>query len=285
MQKPRLPFFLRSIFFGLYLFLASPALSQQASSDTISPNDLFSAGRINSAIIAWTQQILQGIDVNPSLYNRAQAYIVIRQFKLALADIDLLESRQRPYVDPRVLLLKGVVYSELGDYKSALRFLDISIKSSRTSPSFTNRAVIYQKLGDLPKAESDFKLAATIDPTYSTFYNLASIQLSLRKSSDCISSANEAISRASSSFYPGLTVRGMCLYYAKAYEPAIADLLRSASLNSYQPEVYLFLGLSLRELKRIPESQPYLLKSADLFLQQSRQADYQEVMKLLSAPP
>ena len=197
----------------------------------------------------------------------------------------MLESKRRPYVDPLVLLLKGVVLSELSDYPSAIKYLDLSIKLSKTSSAFTNRAVIYQKTGNLPKAESDFKIAASLDPSYSTYYNLASIQLSLRKSKECLESANQSISLALPSFYPGLTVRGMCFFYSGSYELAIGDFLRSASINQFQPEVYLFLGLSLRKLNRIQESQSYLLKSADLFLQQSKQADYLEVMKLLSTPP
>lgn len=271
-------FFLFQIFVQIPLY-SQPNLSSQ------SPNDLFAAGKVNSAILVWTQLINRGIDVYPSLYNRAQAYIVIKQFKSALTDLNVLEIKRRPYVDPQVLSLKGVVLNELGDYKQALQNLDLSLKLSKTAYSLTNRGVIYQKLGNLPKAELDFFDASVMDASYSNFYNLASLQLSQKKYSECSINANKALSLLNSPFYPGYTVRGICSYHLNRYEESIADLLRSASINQYQPEAYLFLGLALLKVNRSAEAKSYLLKSADIFLEQSKQPEYQEVMKTLASIP
>jgi len=279
--------FARPLTFIIFLFQISsqtPSYSQPSQSFQ-SPNDLFTSGKVNSAILAWTQLINRGIDVYPSLYNRAQAYIVIKQFKSALSDLNTLEIKRRPFVDPQVLSLKGVVLNELGDYKQALQSLDLSLKLSKTAYSLTNRGVIYQKLGNLPKAEQDFLDASIIDPSYSNFYNLASLQLSQKKYSDCANNANKALTLLNSPFYPGYTVRGICFYHLNRYEESIADLLRSASINQFQPEAYLFLGMALLKVNRAAEAKSYLLKSADIFLEQSKQPEYQEVMKTLSSIP
>ena len=287
--KFNLPFpafvkFLTFIFFSFQLSLQAPSFSQ-SNQPTQSPNDLFTAGKVNSAILAWTQLINRGIDLYPSLYNRAQAYIVTKQFKLALADLNMLEIKRRPYVDPQVLSLKGVVLNELGDYNQALQSLNLSLKLSKTAYSLTNRAVIYQKLGNLPKAELDFHAASIMVPSYSNFYNLASLQLSQKKYSECSINANKALTLITSPFYPGYTTRGICSYHLTHYEDSIADLLRSASINQYQPEAYLFLGLALLKVNRSAEAKSYLLKSADIFLEQSKQPEYQEVMKTLASIP
>lgn len=277
----------RPLTFIIFLFPISaqiPSYSQPNQSYQ-SPNDLFTAGKVNSAILAWTQLINRGIDLYPSLYNRAQAYIVIKQFKSALSDLNTLEIKRRPFVDPQVLSLKGVVLNELGDYKQALQNLDLSLKLSKTAYSLTNRGVIYQKLGNLPKAELDFHDASIMDPSYSNFYNLASLQLSQKKYSECASNANQALTLLNSPFYPGYTVRGICSYHLNRYEESIADLLRSASINQFQPEAYLFLGLALLKVNRAAEAKSYLLRSADIFLEQSKQPEYQEVMKTLSSIP
>lgn len=273
------------IYFFLFQISVQIPLYSQPNLSSQSPNDLFTAGKVNSAILAWTQLINRGIDVYPSLYNRAQAYIVIKQFKSALTDLNILEIKRRPYVDPQVLSLKGVVLNELGDYKQALQNLDLSLKLSKTAYSLTNRGVIYQKLGNLPKAELDFFDASVMDASYSNFYNLASLQLSQKKYSECSINANKALSLLNSPFYPGYTVRGICSYHLNRYEESIADLLRSASINQYQPEAYLFLGLALLKVNRSAEAKSYLLKSADIFLEQSKQPEYQEVMKTLASIP
>lgn len=282
-----LSFFVKLLPFIFFLFqisTPSPSFSQPNQSSR-SPNDLFSAGKINAAILAWTQLINRGTDLYPSLYNRAQAYIVIKQFKLALTDLNILEIKRRPFVDPQVLSLKGVVLNELGDYNQALKNLDLSLKLSKTAYSLTNRGVIYQKLGNLPKAALDFHEASIMDPSYSNFYNLASLQLSQKKYSECALNANQALTLLNSPFYPGYTVRGICSYHLNRYEESIADLLRSASINQFQPEAYLFLGLALLKVNRPAEAKSYLLKSADIFLEQSKQPEYQEVMKTLASIP
>ena len=243
----------------------------------------FRSGSFNRAIQIWSLLIARGQDLQDSLYNRAQAYLVLRQFPLALADLNQLQKLQQPAVRSNTLVLRGIVHNETGNYQQALADFDQALAIDRNPLVFSNRAIAYQRTGQLAKAEADLQAAVKANSSQSNVYNLGAIQRLLNRYDLCIENAGKVIA-ANVTFAPAYTLRGMCLYSLGRYESAIAELLRGTTINRFQPDAYHYLGLSMMALKKSDQANQALLKAADLYLSQGDQQKYQEIMRLLASP-
>lgn len=265
------------------LALALP-LAQRAGAAPLSieAQQAFRGGNVNAAIALWSQMITAGQEVQDSLYNRAQAFLVLRQFQLALNDLNQLEMMQRPSVRSYTFLLRGIVFNEMQSYEAALRDFDLAEKIDKNRLVFANRAVAYQRTGQFVKAEQDLLQAIRSDPSQANLHNLAAIQLSLAKYGDCAANAGRVLA-INRTFYPAYTVRGICFYHLGRLEEALADFLRSTTLSPAQADASHYLGLSLIALGKPESAQPILLRAADLYLNQNDQAGYQQVMQILSS--
>jgi tetratricopeptide (TPR) repeat protein len=241
----------------------------------------FQRGNVNRAIQIWSQLILQGQDVEASLYNRIQAYLVIRQFPLALADLNSLERIQRPQINSNTYLLRGITLNELHDFPGALKNFNLALGQDRNPLVYANRAITYQNNGRLDLAEADLNQAVLSEASPASLYNLAAIQRQLGHYKQCLLNLNRAIG-LNGGFPPAYSLRGICHYYLGAYNLAMGDLLRANALDPGQPESYHYLGLSLAALKRPNEANQFLLKAADLYLGQNDQIRYQQLMQLLT---
>ncbi len=248
----------------------------------IQAQQTFNSGNINAAIALWSQMINAGQDVQDGLYNRAQAFLVLRQFRLAYNDLNQLEGMQRPRVRSYTFLLRGIVLNEMQNYPAALLDFNLAQKIDNNRLVFANRAVAYQRTGQLALAEQDLLQAVRTDQSQANIHNLAAIQLSLGKFSDCVNNSSRILSTYRS-FYPAYTVRGICFFRLGRLEDAVADFLRSATLNPAQADVSQYLGLALISLGKADQARPFLLHAADLSLGQNDQVRYQEVMKILSS--
>lgn len=263
---------------GRSILLAQASLNPLA----IQAQQAFNSGNINAAIALWSQLINSGQEVQDSLYNRAQAFLVLRQFPLALNDLNQLEEMQRPSVRSMTFLLRGIVFNEMQNYAAALRDYNLAQKIDNNRLVYANRAVTYQRTGQFAKAETDLLQAIRTDPSQSNIHNLAAIQLSLNKYAECAANATRALA-SNKTFYPAYTVRGICLYNLGRLEPAVADFLRTTTLNPAQADASHYLGLSLIALGKPDQARNLLLRAADLYLSQNDQVRYQEVMKILSS--
>jgi tetratricopeptide (TPR) repeat protein len=242
----------------------------------------FQSGNINRAIQVWTKLIYQNNLKEQSLYNRAQAYLVIRQLPLANSDLDLLLSSQLSVVSrSSVLLLRGIVFSEQGNLAAALQDLNASLALEPSSNGLSNRAVIYLKQKQYKLAESDLRQAIKSDPSQSNLYNLASVQLSLGSFKECVASTNKLV--AMNKFFPMVyTLRGTCLYRLRNYDEAISEFRRATSLDPQQADALYYQGLSLLALNKKDSALALILRSADMYLAVGNTPMYQEAMKTLS---
>jgi tetratricopeptide (TPR) repeat protein len=243
----------------------------------------FAAGAINGAIQIWSSLIAANRDLEPCLYNRAQAYLILAQLPLAQLDLDRLVILQRQRPNSATFLLRGILNNELANPSQALADFDRALKIDANPLVYANRALAYQRLGQLNRAEADLQLAVSRDPSASNLHNLAVVQRQLSRPEACISNASLVI-RAKPSFAPSYTVRGLCLYGLRRYQEAIADFLRSTTINPNQAEAQHYLGLSMVALGRPAEANPVLLKAADLYLLERNQQGYQAVMQQLASP-
>ena len=243
----------------------------------------FSAGAINAAIQIWSNLIAENRDIEACLYNRAQAYLILAQLPLAQLDLDRLVNLQRQRPSSATFLLRGILNNELANPNQALADFDRALKIDGNPLVFANRALAYQRKGQLDRAEADLQVAVQRDPSASNLHNLAVVQRQLGQLVPCISNAGLVI-RAKPTFAPAYTVRGVCLYGQRRYQDAIADFLRSTTINPAQAEAHHYLGLSLMALGRSAEANTVLLRAADLYLAERNQQGYQAVMQQLASP-
>ena len=201
----------------------------------------------------------------------------------AVCDLNQLQKLQQPAVRSNTLVLRGIVHNETGNYQQALADFDQALAIDRNPLVFSNRAIAYQRTGQLAKAEADLQAAVKANSSQSNVYNLGAIQRLLNRYDLCIENAGKVIA-ANVTFAPAYTLRGMCLYSLGRYEPAIAELLRGTTINRFQPDAYHYLGLSMMALKKSDQANQALLKAADLYLSQGDQQKYQEIMRLLASP-
>ena len=266
-------------------FQSRPVLLSQADTPAslyTSALGYFQSGNINRAIQVWTKLIFQNNLKEQSLYNRAQAYLVIRQFQLANSDLDLLLSSKLSAVSrSSVLILRGIVFSEQGNLSSALQDLNASLALEPSAGGLSNRAVVYLKQKQYKLAEADLRQAIKSDPSQSNLYNLASVQLSLGSYQDCVASTTKLV--ASNQYFPQVyTLRGTCLYRLRSYDQAVSDFLRAIALDAQQPDAFYYQGLSLLALNKKDSALALVLRSADMYLAVGNTQMYQEAMKALS---
>ncbi len=160
------------------LGMAQPACSEPAPL-AIQAQKAFNSGNINAAIALWTQMISAGQAVQDGLHNRAQAFMVLHQFPLALNDLNQLEVLQKPRVRSYTFLLRGIVLNEMQNYNSAFQDFNRAELIANNRLVFTNRAVAYQRTGQFTQAERDLQKAVRVNPSQANIHNLAAIQLSL----------------------------------------------------------------------------------------------------------
>jgi len=263
----------------------APAAGSGASTTALRrlADQRFAAGAINGAIQIWSTLIAENRDLEPCLYNRAQAYLILAQLPLAQLDLDRLVILQRQRPNSSTFLLRGILNNELGNPTQALVDFDRALKIDANPLVYANRALAYQRKGQLDRAEADLQLAVRQDPSASNLHNLAVVQRQLGRLEACISNASLVL-RAKPTFAPAYTVRGLCLYGLRRYQEAIADFLRSTTINPAQAEAQHYLGLSMVALGRAAEANPVLLRAADLYLAERNQQGYQAVMQQLASP-
>jgi pentatricopeptide repeat protein len=202
---------MRGLLIATLLNLWAPTHAAPPPSPATQARLAFEAGDINAAIALWSQMISNGIEVQDALYNRTQAYLVLRQFPLALSDLNQLELIQKPRARSTTFLLRGIVLNEMQNPNAALREFNLAEKIDRNRLIFANRAVAYQRLGRLQDAEQDLLKAVQVDPSQANGHNLAAIQLALGKLEECIKTSSQVIS-SYRTFYPAYTVRGICYF-------------------------------------------------------------------------
>ena len=243
----------------------------------------FAGGAINGAIQIWSSLIAENRDLEACLYNRAQAYLILAQLPLAQLDLDRLVILQRQRPTSATFLLRGILNNELANPSQALADFDRALKIDANPLVYANRALAYQRLGQLDRAEADLQLAVRQDGSAANLHNLAVLQRQLGRPEACIRNASLVIG-AKPTFAPAYTVRGLCLYGLRRYQEAIADFLRSITILPAQAEAQHYLGLSMVALGRATEANPVLLRAADLYLAERNQQGYQAVMQQLTSP-
>lgn len=106
-------------------------------------------------------------------YNRSIARMALGQANLALSDLDeaiRLEPDERGYY-----LHRSIVHSFRAEYKAALQDATQVIELGDARAGHNNRAIIFEKMGDLPAAIAEWTTVLKIDPKNVRAYCLRGI--------------------------------------------------------------------------------------------------------------
>jgi len=252
-----------------------------ANTSNTNPEDQFKKGNITAAIQLWSRDIKNGKEVAKSLYNRSQAYILLKQYDIALRDLNQLIAMQGVTTPSQVYIVRGIAFNELNRLAEAIEDFNQAEKLTPSALVYTNRGLAYQRLGQLTKAIEDFNKAVKISPIPINKLNLANVQIQLGQFNEVVNTMSKLISEEQS-FFPAYLVRSIAYYNLGQYEASIRDCVFSLKLSPDQPDAYYYAGLSFAKLNQKEDASQNLVKSADLYLRQNQSNNYQQVLQKMS---
>ncbi|MDX2256774.1 MAG: tetratricopeptide repeat protein [Pseudanabaenaceae cyanobacterium bins.39] len=245
------------------------------------PEDYFKLGSVTRAIQLWSNDIRNGKEVAKSLYNRSQAYIVLKQYELALEDLNQLIKQQGINTPSQVYVIRGIALNELNRFSEAIEDFK---QAERLQPSYlvyANRALAYQRSNQYKLALDDLIKAVSISPTAIARLNLANVRIQLGQFTEVVNEMTQLLAQEKT-FFPAYLVRSIANYNLGKYEAAIQDCLFSLKIIPDQPEAYYYAGLSFAKLNRKEDASQNLIKAADLYLRQNQSQNYRQVLDKMS---
>lgn len=158
---------------------AQSPLSPTTDAANLSAEEQFKRGNVTRAIQLWSRDIKNGTETVKSLYNRSQAYIVLRQYESALQDLNQLISIQGVKTPVQVYIVRGIALNELNRLAEAIEDFNQAEKLEPSIFVYTNRGLAYQRLGQLSKAIADLSQSVKLSPTPIAKLNLANVRVQI----------------------------------------------------------------------------------------------------------
>jgi len=259
----------------------SPVTQPPVVNSSLSAEENFQHGNLTRAIQQWSRDIKNGTNVVEGLFNRSQAYILIKQYDFALQDLNQLIQLQGQKTPAKVFLVRGIALSELNQLPEAIQSFNQSEKLQPSPLVYNNRALAYQRAGKLPQALEDLRKSVQVAPTFINRVNLANLRIQLGQFRQVIEEMNQLLA-TEKSFFPSYLTRGIAYYNLGQYENAIRDFLFSLKIFPDQPEAYYYAGLSFAKLNRKEDASQNLIRSADLYLQRNQSNSYRQVLEKIN---
>jgi tetratricopeptide (TPR) repeat protein len=241
----------------------------------------FQQGNMTRAIQQWSRDIKNGNNIVANLFNRSQAYILLKQYQFALEDVNQIIQIQGKNTPSQVFVVKGIALSELNQLQEAIQSFNTAEKLDSSPGIYNNRALAYQKLGQLNKALEDLTKSVQLLPTPVARLNLANLRIQLKQFQQVVDEMNQLIA-TDKTFFPAYLTRGIAYYNLGQYETAVRDFVVTLKIWPDQPEAYYYAGLSFAKLNRQEDASQNLIRSADLYLQRNQSNEYHQVLKKMN---
>ena len=256
------------------------------SEPTMSPaiataDENFQAGNLTRAVQQWSQAIRQDEDVTRSLFNRSQAFVMLEQYDFALRDINEIIALEGASVKPEVFLMQGIILGNLNRFSEALVSFEQAEYPQPTALIYSNRALVYQRSGNLQSALADMEKAVAWAPTAVNHLNLANLYIQLEDYEPAIEQMSQLLAQ-NETFFPAYLTRSIAYYNTGQYQNALQDLVYGLTIAPEQPEARYYAGLSLAQLNMREEATQNLIMAADLYLRQNRGDSYHQVLEKMS---
>lgn len=253
----------------------------ETNSATISAEEHFRRGSITRAIQIWSSDIRNGKEMLRSLYNRSQAYIVLKQYDAALQDLNQLIKLQGVNTPTQVYIIRGIALSEIGRLDEAIADFNQAEKLEPSYLVYSNRGLAYQRSQKYQMALSDLLKSVQLSPTPIAKLNLANVRIQLGQFAEVLTEMNQILEKEKT-FFPAYLVRSIANFNLGKYEAAIQDSLFTLKILPDQPEAYYYAGLSFAKLNRKEDAAQNLVRAADLYLRQNQANNYRQVLEKMS---
>jgi tetratricopeptide (TPR) repeat protein len=169
--------------------------------------------------------------------------------------------------------------SELGDDKGAIDDCNRALSfNPKLAEAILNRGLAKFKLGEYRVAIDDFNRAIALKPSLVQAYsNIGAAKLALGDNKGSIDACNRALA-LNPNLAEGYFVRGFAKYQSGDNQGAISDASRAISLKPSFAQAYANRGVAKLALGDKKTAMEDLRKSAALFKQQGKMADYQRII-------
>ena len=241
----------------------------------------FEQGNITLAIQKWGRDIRTGKNVAQALYNRSQAFILLKQYEFAVKDLDQLLKIQENKVPAEVYIVRGIALTETNQLSDAIKSFNQAEQIQRSPLVYNNRALAYERQGQLNLALIDLSKSVQLAPTPTHRLNLASLQNQLGQYNQVIQGMNLLIID-NTQFFPAYLTRGIAHYNLGQFQEAIQDFLFTLKIQPEQPEAYYYAGLSFAQLNRKEDATQNLVKAANLYLKQNQSNFYYQIIEKMT---
>lgn len=259
------------------------AQAQNSTTDNavISAEEHFRRGSITRAIQIWSSDIRNGKEIIKSLYNRSQAYIVLKQYDAALQDLNQLIKLQGVNTATPIYIIRGIALSEMGRLDEAIADFGQAEKLEPSYLVYSNRGLAYQRSQKYQRALEDLIKSVQLSPTPIAKLNLANVRIQIGQFAEVLAEMNQILEK-DKTFFPAYLVRSIANYNLGKYEAAIQDCLFTLKILPDQPEAYYYAGLSFAKLNRKEDAAQNLVRAADLYLRQNQSNNYRQVLEKMS---
>ncbi len=186
------------------------------------------------------------------------------------------------------LILGTILYSPKVKAENLSHISESRITSSLLAQSDLKDAIVYfhrginrHTFGDIKGAIEEYNQALRLHPNFAEVYYKRGIsRYKLGDFTGAITDYNQAISLNSN--YPGIyNHRGFTRHTLGDWKGAIADFNKALSLNPNFPEAYQNRGITRNQLGDKQGAITDFKTAANLFQQQKRISNYQEVIDLI----
>ncbi len=199
------------------------------SNSSLSAEQNFQQGNLTRAIQQWSLDIKNGTNVIEALFNRSQAYILLKQYDLAVQDTDKINQIQGNNTPAPVFIVRGIALIELNQASAAIESFNKAEKLQPSPALYNNRALAYQRDGKLDKALEDLKKSVQLASTPINRLNLANARIKLGQYNQVVDEMSQLIAQEKTFFPPYLT-RGIAYYNLGQYESALSDFVSTLKI-------------------------------------------------------
>jgi tetratricopeptide (TPR) repeat protein len=239
------------------------------------------SGDIKGAI----EDFNQVLKINPNLAlaynNRGFVRMQSGDIKGAIADFN-----QAIKIDPDLALAynnRGLARMQSGDIKGAIADFNQAIKiNPNLALAYNNRGFVRMQSGDIKGAIADFNQAIKINPNYADAYNnRGGASFMSGDKQNAIADFNQAI-KINANYALAYYNRGFVRMQSGDIKGAIADFNQAIKINPNYADAYTNRGLARMQLGDNQNAIADLQKAADLFQQEGKTQDYQDVIAILT---
>lgn len=234
-----------------------------------------------AAIADYTQAIWLNPNDAEAYNNRGSAHFQLEDYQAAVTDHTQAISLNPNYTEAHYNL--GIVYFRLGEHKKSVanytRFIQLDPNSAQI---YFCRGMVLEELADYQGAVADYTQAIRLNPNYTEAYiKRGNVSYYLENYQEAVADYSQAI-QLQPDYLIAYNFRGHAYLKLVDYQGAVADYSQALQLNPYYAEAYAYRGYAQSQEGDYRKAIEDYQQAADLFEQQGKVDDYQNVLSIIN---